>query len=68
MNGKAAKRLRRQAELETVGRPWVMMQIHPIVEDRLFKKPTGMVMLEHSPRSGRGIYLTLKKDQKNGSR
>ena len=67
INGKQAKRLRRQAR-GPLGRPWVDIQITPIVADTLFKKSTGSVMLEHSPRSGRGIYLSLKKEHKNGSR
>ncbi len=68
MNGKAAKRMRREAERQTVGKPWVAMQVHPIVEDRMFRKPTGSVMLEHSPKSGRGIYNSLKKEYNDGSR
>jgi len=68
MNSKQAKRMRREAERRTVGKPWVAIQVHPIVKDRLFKQPTGSVMLEHSPRSGRGIYNSLKKEYTNGSR
>lgn len=68
MSGKNMKRLRRQAELQTIGKPWVAMEINPIVEDLMFMKPTGSVELRHSPHSGRGIYNRLKKEQTNGSR
>lgn len=66
INGKQAKRLRREAERKTVGRKWEDIQILPVVKDTLFKQPTGSVVLQHSPRSGRGTYHSLKKEFSNG--
>lgn len=62
MSGKLMKKLRRQAEVQTIGKPWISIEVNPIVEDRIFKKPTGAVELRHSPRSGKGIYQQLKKE------
>lgn len=68
MSGKQMKRLRREAERRTVGKPWVAMEINPIVTDKLFRQPTGAVEIRHSPKSGRGIYNSLKKEHNDGSR
>lgn len=65
MNGKAAKRLRRQAEQKSVGRRWDDFTVQNQYNDR---GRAVSIRIEHSPRSGRGIYQTLKKEHNDGSR
>lgn len=65
MSGKQMKRLRRQVEKQTVGIRWE----HPTIRNQYNDKGRAIgIRIEHSPRSGRGIYQTLKKESNNGSR
>jgi hypothetical protein len=65
MNGKQAKRLRRQAEQETIGKRWDGLTVQNQYND---KGRAVSIRIEHSPQSGRGVYQTLKKEYLNGSR
>lgn len=65
MSGKQMKKLRRQAEIQTVGNRW-----DSCVPRQNFN-PKGRavgIRIEQSQQSGRGVYQRLKKEQTNGSR
>lgn len=65
MNQKQAKRLRRQAEQQTVGKRWDNANISRVFNER--GQQVG-VKVEHTDGCGRGRYHAAKKEFYNGPR
>lgn len=65
MNGKEAKRLRRLAEAQTIGKAWASGGLRRNLDSN--GKMVGARVQIHSS-SGKGVYQKLKKEQTNGSR
>lgn len=66
MNQKQAKKLRRQAERETIGKRWSNPNLSRVF-DPMTRQQIG-VKVEHTDGCGRGKYHAAKKEFLNGSR
>lgn len=65
MNGKMAKKLRRQAKQETIGKRWNNANLSRVLNEK--GQQIG-VHVEHTDGCGRGKYHAAKKEFLNGSR